>query len=296
MKRLHYGRWLAVALLPGLMGCATFAVRPPTPAKDLPRVGLEEPPPGEHFYIMLFASQQTPLRIPRLSHSWATVIHVTEAADGKEQHIEHHTISWMPASLVIHPYYFHPVAPLNLNLHDTIGYALEKKERVSEWGPYECIPRLYVRFLVQKQFLESGSIGYQCTDNAGEAAHKGNACDCIHAITDFDPEYQRSRYPLLWFGESATRIVVARVHEAKVLIHPDKTHDWLNARLGLDQYPIVKRCDIDPGRLYHALSRLNRLLLTDADRGTSARGEGKDCLPAHAPPVVPGALEGVIAR
>ena len=296
MQRLHHGRWLAVAVLPWLIGCATFAVRPPTPAKDLPRVGLEEPPPGEHFYVMLFASQSTPIPIPRLSHSWATVVHLKEAADGKDQQVEYHTISWMPASLVIHPYYFHPVEPVDLKLHETIRYALGEKERVSEWGPYECIPRLYIRFLMQKQFLNSGIIGYQCTDNVGEAARKGNACDCIHAITDMDPEYQRSRYPLIWFGDSATRIVVARLLEANVLIHPDKTHDWLNARLGLDQYPIVKRCDIDPGRLYYALSRLTRLMSIDSDRRTSAGGKGKDCLPANWPIVVPGAPEGVIAR
>ena len=76
MKRLPHGKWLAVAVLPWLMGCAAFAVRPPTPAKDMPRVGLEEPPPGEHFYVMLFASQSTPIPIPRLTHSWATVVHV----------------------------------------------------------------------------------------------------------------------------------------------------------------------------------------------------------------------------
>ena len=108
----------------------------------------------------------------------------------------------------------------------------------------------------------------------------------IYVLVDGDATYEAS----------SARIMVARLHEAKVLIHPDKTHDWLNARLGLDQYPIVKRCDINPGCLYHALSRLTGLIPVDADRRTSARGEGKDCLPAHAPPVVPGAPEGVIAR
>ena len=35
---------------------------------------------------------------------------------------------------------------------------------------YEGRPRFYRRFVVQKQFLESGTVGYQCVDNVGEAA------------------------------------------------------------------------------------------------------------------------------
>ena len=61
-------------------------------------------------------------------------------------------------------------------------------------------------------------------------------------------------------------------------------------------FDIVKRCDINPGRLYYTLSRLSRLMSIDSDRRTSARGEGKDCLPASWPIAVPGAPEGVIAR
>ena len=84
-----------------------------------------------------------------------------------------------------------------------MAYALGNRERISVWGPYECRPSFFRRFLIQKEFIESGRIGYQCSDNCGEAARIGNGCDCIHAVTDMDPEYGRENYPLIWFGDSA---------------------------------------------------------------------------------------------
>ena len=94
------------------------------------------------------------------------------------------------------------------------------------WGPYECLPSFFHRFLVQKAFLESGRIGYQCDDNNGEAARTGDACCCIHAITDMDPDYGRDNYPLIWFGDSASEHIVDRFAERKSLIHPEIEHDW----------------------------------------------------------------------
>ena len=177
-------------------GCAQFAVRPPTPARDLDPYAMWEPRPGEHFYVTLFASQTT-RRIARLTHSWATVLRVTDQAEGQPPLVDSHTISWLPATLEIHPWRFRTEPGANLDLHETLRYALANGERVSQWGPYECRPNLYHRFLVQKEFLESGRIGYQCIDTVGEAARTGDGCDCIHAMTDMDPLFSRNRYPLI---------------------------------------------------------------------------------------------------
>src|SRR4029077_5181150 len=108
----------------------------------------------------LFASQSTP-KIPRLTHSWGTVIHLTDQGEGQPPKIESQTISWLPATLKIRAWIFRVEKGTNLGLHETLRYALANGERVSQWGPYECRPRLYYRFLVQKEFLESGRIGYQ---------------------------------------------------------------------------------------------------------------------------------------
>jgi hypothetical protein len=221
-------------------GCAQLAVRPPTPAKDLDPYDMWEPPPGEHFYITLFASQTAP-RIPRLSHSWGTVLHVVDQGEGRPPLVESHTISWLPATLEIHPWNLYTERAVNLDLHETLRYALANGERVSQWGPYECRPNLYYRLLVQKEFLESGRIGYQCIDTVGESARTGDGCDCIHAMTDMDPQLSRNHYPLVRYGDAATRFVVRECRRRGVLINSDQTHAWLNAHLGLDSYPILHR-------------------------------------------------------
>jgi hypothetical protein len=221
-------------------GCAQLAVRPPTPAKDLDPYDMWEPPSGERFYITLFASQTSP-RIPRLTHSWGTVLRVVDQGEGKPPLVESHTISWLPATLEIHPWSFHTEKAVNLDLHATLRSVLAKGEHVSQWGPYECRPNLYYRFLVQNEFLDNGSIGYQAVDTVGESARTGNGCDCIHAMTDMDPRLSRNQYPLIRIGDSATRFIVRECRRRDVLINPGQTHAWLNAYLGLDSYPILHR-------------------------------------------------------
>jgi hypothetical protein len=67
---------------------------------------------------------------------------------------------------------------------------------------------LYRRFLVQREFVESGRVGYQCITTVGEAAREGNGCNCIHAITDLDPHFGRTRYPLIFYGKPASMRLV----------------------------------------------------------------------------------------
>ena len=103
-------------------------------------------------------------------------------------------------------------------------------------------PRAYRRFLIQREFLEtSGLVGYQCIDTVGEAGREGNGCDCIHAITDLDPRYDRARYPLIFYGQPASRRLVHEAARRQAFIDPWTTHDWLIPAVGLDQYPIDRR-------------------------------------------------------
>jgi len=213
-------------------GCAGMAVRTPTPAAKMDHHVMREPRPREHFYITVFGSQSTP-RIPRRTHSWATVLHVVDQAEGRPPLVETHTISWYPASLEIRPWTFRTEPGVNLDLQGTLQHVCANGEHVTQWGPYECRPNLYYRFLMQKEFLESGRVGYQCIDTVGEAARTGNGCDCIHAMTDMDPEFSRNRYPLIRYGDSASRFVVREIRRRDVLINPRQAHAWLNTYLGL---------------------------------------------------------------
>jgi hypothetical protein len=152
----------------------------------------------------------------------------------------------MPATLEIHPWQFNPEPGRNLELLETIRMALDHREHVAMWGPYELRPEPYRRFLMQKAFMESGRVGYQCIDTRGGGAD-GSGCDCIHAITDLDPEFPRSYYRLNRFGEAGSRYIVRQVVERDKVITPEVTHDWLLPRLGLCKYPIIRRPPV--GRL-----------------------------------------------
>jgi len=152
----------------------------------------------------------------------------------------------MPATLDIRPLRFRVEPGVNLTLQRTLEYTLGSNERVSMWGPYEIWHGMYHRFVTQASFITSDQIGYQCIDTVGEAARCGNGSDCIHAMTDMDPFFDRQEYPLTRFGESATRHVVRQILTRPIVINPPCTHDWLIDRLGLDQYPIVRRRYVGP--------------------------------------------------
>jgi hypothetical protein len=223
-------------------GCASRAVRPPTPARDLTVEELlaKPTPENEHYYILVFGSQTTP-RIPRYTHTWATVVKTTELPGSPPQVDEVHTISWLPATLEVRPFRFWVEKGSNLDVDTTLKTVLHNGEHVSMWGPYETWHGLYDRFLTQAAFLESGVIGYQCTDEIGEAARTGMGCDCFHAISDVDPEFDRREYPLIFYGYRASQNIVRQISERPILIHPEQTHDWLIPALGLDHYPITHR-------------------------------------------------------
>lgn len=242
MRRIE---WIQIVLTLWLAGCAANDVRPPSPAQNIsPQDLLATPaPPNERYYLLVFGSQSTP-KMPRYSHSWATVIKVAEQPDGPPS-LEQHTISWMPAKLTINPWRFRVEEGTNLDLKFTIEEMLRNKERVSLWGPYETWHGIYRRFLVQKDFMESGQVGYQCIDTVGQAPRDGTGCDCIHAISDMDPMFDRTRYPLSYFGEAASRNIVRQVRARPILINPDQTHDWLLPALGIDCYPIIRRHEKD---------------------------------------------------
>jgi hypothetical protein len=243
MRRLH----VLIAVTLWLTGCAANDVRPPSPARDLNNLDLlaMPTPPNERYYVLIFASQSTP-KIPRFTHCWATVAKVTDQPGEAAPKIESHTISWYPSTLKVKPWRIWVEDGTNLDLHTTIETVLRHHERISMWGPYETWHGLYRRFLVQKQFMESGEVGYQCIDTIGEAPRDGAGCDCIHAMSDMDPIFDRRRYPLTYFGEAASRNIVRQVRERPILIHPDETHDWLISALGLDCYRIIRRHETGP--------------------------------------------------
>jgi len=235
-------------VLPGFLllvacasGCSAIARQTPTPANDIPPdayVG-KQAPSGERYFLIVFGSESTPKKA-KYTHTWATMVRMTESP-GAAPIIEEFTISWMPATLDIQAYSRRVEPGVNLDMKFSVEEMLRHDEKVAVWGPYEVSFWLFDRFMVQKKFMESGRVGYQCIDSFGEAARKGNGCDCIHAITDLDPLFDRTRYPLSYYGLSGSRNVVKELHTRPTIIQPEADHSWLLTHLGLDAYPIERR-------------------------------------------------------
>lgn len=237
---MRIGLLYALVLLASC-GCARFAQQTPTPANDLSTAELRAlpTPPGERYYIIVFGSQSQP-KVPKYTHSWATMVRATDGPAGAAPSLDIQTISWMPATLSIRAVSPRIEPGTNLDLHTTIREMLKHDETIAMWGPYEVPHSNYLRFQVQKKFMESGVVGYQCMDSFGEAARTGLGCDCIHAITDMDPLYDRSRYPLSFFGHGASRHIVTQLMRRGVIVDAPQTHDWLIPPLGLNEYPICR--------------------------------------------------------
>jgi hypothetical protein len=222
-------------------GCAMLAHQPQTPARQVSYKDLDDPAPsGDRYYLVVFGAQTVP-KLPRFTHSWVTFVRVGPSAPGAPPAVTHHSISWMPATLFIRT--FRPVVEpgVNLDLHASIRMAQGYNERVSMWGPYEIPSGLYRKLLIQKGFMESGTVGYQCIDTVGEAGLHGNGSNCIHAISDADAIFTRQAYPLAYFGDAASQNILRMMVERGAVPDVNVTHDWLIPLLGLDQYEIVRR-------------------------------------------------------
>ena len=232
--------WLT--LLVALCGCAFLAKKTPTPAAQIDdRVLARVPaPPNERYYLIMFASENA-LHQPKYSHTWGTLVRAISSPECSEPSLEVQTISWLPTTLEIDATSRHVEPGTNFDLHVTMKEMLRTKQKIEMWGPYEVWHGFAYRFKMQKDYLESGAVGYQCNDMMGEAARLGNGCDCIHAIADMDPLYPRWRYPLAFYGPSATANLVRRFMHSPVTIDARQTHDWLICRLGLNDYPMERR-------------------------------------------------------
>jgi hypothetical protein len=224
-----------------ITGCAYVAKRPDSPARHVNFHEVNQAgPSGERYYLLVFGSQSTP-KLPRFTHSWVTFVRTAGTPGQAQQILEQHSISWMPATLDIRPWNFATEPGTNLTLDASVRVALDTDQRVSLWGPFEIPPGLYRKLLIQKQFLESGAVGYQCIDTAGEAARTGHGSNCIHAISDSDSQFRRQAYPLAYFGESASLHILRLLVLRGLVPEPYATNDALIPALGLDRYPIVRR-------------------------------------------------------
>jgi hypothetical protein len=240
LKHARIPVWLLLALLAS--GCVSQPVRPPVLAYSLPVEESSAAPVSgyQHYYILICGAQTTP-PLPRYTHCWATTVQTTQLPGCPPLVTRVDTISWLPATRQIRPLRLWVEEGENLDLYTTLEEVGRHREQVSLWGPYESCQELYQRFIAQKSFLEAHGTGYQCIDDLGEAARRGNGLNCFHALGVIDPEYHRGQYPAYLFGDAASEYLVQQLFERAVLVPGPQTQDWLVPVLGLDRYPIARR-------------------------------------------------------
>jgi hypothetical protein len=198
-----------------------------------PLVGRAE----ERHYLLIFAAQSSP-KIPRLTHTFATIVKVTDGPPGCAPAIEAYTISWLPQTLKVRPYRLQDEPGRNLTLEETLCWAYSTHMHVSEWGPYAIEPDFYERVYREYLRIMSGQFRYKAIDPNQRGARTTN---CIHAITDIDRMNGRAAYSELRSGDGATRKFVRVLHDRGRLFLPPENTCWLETALGLGRYPILHR-------------------------------------------------------
>jgi hypothetical protein len=190
------------------------------------------------YYMLIFAAQTYP-KIPRLSHTFCTIVKVVDPPPGCcAPYIEAHTISWLPATLKIKPYRLRAEPGRNLSLEETLQWADQHRVPVSEWGPYAIEECFYLRVYREYLRFESGEFLYRAIDSP----RRGDpTSDCIHAVTDIDQTDPRRSFPVFRSGDAVTRKFVKTLRQRNRLMDPLEDVTWLNAVLGLDRYPVCHR-------------------------------------------------------
>jgi hypothetical protein len=160
---------------------------------------------GDFFYVLVFGSQQE-WPNPRYSHSFATFVKATGTGEFPDTIEEIHTISWLPATMVVRPALL-PERGENFGLHQTIRWCLDNCMRVSLWGPFEIDEDLYCRALKQIAVLESGRVRYKPVDSGYPTNRVSN---CIHAVSSVAGGY-RARIGSPEWGETASWYLARRL-------------------------------------------------------------------------------------
>jgi hypothetical protein len=168
----------------------------------------------DRYFIIPFAYQDRGNH-PEHSHSFLSVIRVF--ADNKQpkptpglatrtyknRNFEAFTISWLPSDFMTNPNLCVfdglgsrlipqnnkcPVLPgRNVTLAETIKLAVDQKNAVAMWGPYEIKKPAFDLGVKRKQLLDSGTIKYRADDRLYRKDKV--AISCFHAMAGLDELY-----------------------------------------------------------------------------------------------------------
>jgi hypothetical protein len=168
----------------------------------------------DRYFIIPFAYQDRWIK-PQLSHSFISVIRVL--GEGKQPsqtsgfrrgryknwNFEAFTISWVPhdfdtnPDLCVFDGFGSRIFPKlnkcpisvgrNFNLAETMKLAVNKKNAVGMWGPYEIKKAAFDLGVKRKQLLDGGTIGYRADDRLDRKDRV--AINCFHAMAGLEELY-----------------------------------------------------------------------------------------------------------
>ena len=168
----------------------------------------------DRYFIIPFAYQDRWIK-PQLSHSFISVIRVL--GDGKQPSLtsgfrrgryknwnfEAFTISWVPHDFDTNPHlcvfdgFGSRIFPKlnkcpisvgrNFKLDETLKLAVNKKNAVGMWGPYEIKKAAFDLAVKRKQLLDGGTIDYRADDRLTRKDRV--AINCFHAMAGLEELY-----------------------------------------------------------------------------------------------------------
>jgi hypothetical protein len=220
-------------------------------AKIAPRLG-KGPLKHDRYFIIPFAYQDKGNH-PEFSHSFVSVIRVF--ATNKEPKLtpglptrkykgwefEAFTISWLPADFLTNPHLcvFEgsgsrlfpernqcPISPgKNFNLRETIKLAVDAKNAVAMWGPYEIAKPGFDLGVKRKRLLDGGTIKYRADDRLYRKDRV--AISCFHAMAGLDELYPNGGLFgtgfMMWGFNGTARVLIeytGKAHFKKLLLDP----------------------------------------------------------------------------
>jgi len=220
-------------------------------AKIAPRLG-EGPLKRERYFIIPFAYEDKGNH-PEFSHSFISVIRVfadneqPKTTPGlrirkyKNREFEAFTISWLPADFMSNPHLCVfdgagsrlfpklnkcPISPgKSFSLQETIKLAVDAKNAVAMWGPYEIAKPGFDLGVKRKQLLDGGTIKYRADDRL----YRKNkmAISCFHAMAGLDELYPNGGLFgtgfKMWGFNGTARVLIeytGKAHYKKLLLDP----------------------------------------------------------------------------
>ena len=221
----------------------------------------------ESFFIILL-SYQTPLNIPRASHTAAVFVRTSPAGDVTEEF----TISWLPTRLKGDAredisLFQDPEPGSNFTRTETMRLGMSRRRSVTRWGPFQVRPEFYASARRRFDFLNAGGTRYTVLDHdvrgAAFQSRPGGAVNCIHALSDVFGARPLPTGTLR--GNPATEAVLVHFLEGNRdlnFVRYPVVHEWLAERMGVAPFRhaarLPMRGSVDGVLRFYELAELDR--------------------------------------